>query len=356
MHDDVLLVGALLLASLSLLVSICMACKKQSGAEWSSASASGVLRVTPRPLPLIPSVSRPNSSSSNEKAVAEYTEVLIHNVSHTDMVLSLAQNEQHLQCASEEHVVEIMARPKFNYYHSISKMIDHASRGHDLDIASFPVYARAEQGSPHHLKDYQLPLGFHSSIRIKDVERLRFRRENRNKLPDNSASIIGVYFPLLSVLMPKWKQMITENGKDVSRKIVFLVTGVGTPRSDEHKLTDNSTEAVAALMTRYLLKAYPEVHEVKHVHSHTNIFRYDENIWFVKNELLPQIDGIRNKLAAQCGSKWREMLHVTISFADGSPARISAINASLRSYTPSYMHFWQLKTFWHESKVRARTT
>ena len=39
------------------------------------------------------------------------------------------------------------------------------------------------------------------------------------------------------------------------------------------------------------------------------------------------------------------------SFADGSAARSHAIQSALRPYRPTYFHFWQLKTFWHESKI-----
>ncbi len=44
-------------------------------------------------------------------------------------------------------------------------------------------------------------------------------------------------------------------------------------------------------------------------------------------------------------------MSLTISFADGSPARICAINASLRSYRPFFMHIWELKTLWNEGRV-----
>jgi hypothetical protein len=63
-----------------------------------------------------------------------------------------------------------------------------------------------------------------------------------------------------------------------------------------------------------------------------NLFRYDANIAFVRNCLLPRIECIRNELAVQQGAKWIENLRLAISFADGSSARISAINAALRPY------------------------
>ena len=59
----------------------------------------------------------------------------------------------------------------------------------------------------------------------------------------------------------------------------------------------------------------------------------------------------RNELSKKFGSQWRNMMHVTMSFVDGSTARINAINAALRIYRPSYLHFWHLKTFWHNTII-----
>jgi len=48
---------------------------------------------------------------------------------------------------------------------------------------------------------------------------------------------------------------------------------------------------------------------------------------------------------------WKQSFSVTLSFADGAPARTHAIQSSLRPYRCTYFHFWQLKTFWHDSKI-----
>ena len=44
------------------------------------------------------------------------------------------------------------------------------------------------------------------------------------------------------------------------------------------------------------------------------------------------IDRHRDKLARLVGAKWKDLFKVTISFADGSSARVSAINAALKPY------------------------
>ena len=155
-----------------------------------------------------------------------------------------------------------------------------------------------------------------------------------------------MYFPLVSVLVPKWLRM---GGK--GRKIIYLITGVGNP-SDVgrdrplHLIHDNSTEYTGMLMKAFIEQEYKGV-EVICVHSTTNLFRYDENIVFVKNNLMPRIELLRDTLADKFGRRWKSLLHVTMSFADGSSARINSINAALRIYKPYYFHFWQLKTFWH---------
>lgn len=152
---------------------------------------------------------------------------------------------------------------------------------------------------------------------------------------------------MISVLIHKWLGNTTPH----YRKIVVLVSGKGEPvdRSTEDK--DNSTEFTAKLIELFIKHAYGSSIEVHHIHSTTNLFRYDSNIAFVKQDLLPKIEEIREDLLDGIDPKWKEKLKITISFADGSSARISAINASLKNYRPSYMHFWVLKTFWRERKV-----
>jgi hypothetical protein len=79
--------------------------------------------------------------------------------------------------------------------------------------------------------------------------------------------------------------------------------------------------------------------------------RYDENIAFVKKKLLPKLEPLRDMKAKKFGEKWPETFKLTLSFASGSPARLTAIQASLRNYRPEVLHVWQRKTFWEKSMV-----
>ena len=123
-------------------------------------------------------------------------------------------------------------------------------------------------------------------------------------------------------------------------------------------------------METFINTLFPDVTVVR-IHSDTNIFRWEENITFATQELRPCIDSYRDaharsepypdEIASAIGESrmernefnpdWKQTVSVTYSFADGSAARSLAIQAALRPYRPTYFHFWQLKTFWHESKI-----
>ena len=123
-------------------------------------------------------------------------------------------------------------------------------------------------------------------------------------------------------------------------------------------------------MEKYINFLYPDVTVVRIHSEESNIFRYDENLTFVKRQLIPCIDAYRDAHARglpypdeitdsidlKCNEyefdpDWKKNFKVTLSFADGSPARTYAIQTSLRPYRPTYFHVWQLKTFWHNTKV-----
>jgi hypothetical protein len=58
-------------------------------------------------------------------------------------------------------------------------------------------------------------------------------------------------------------------------------------------MQDNSTKYMGHLIKQFLQQEYPDISEVKLLHSASNLFRYDENIVFVKQQLLPLVDGFR---------------------------------------------------------------
>lgn len=288
-------------------------------------------------------------------------EILLHNLSHSDLVFDINNDNNSFTDGI------IRGRPKFNHYKAITENIIQFIENEKecTSVCIHPKFIRQlrpgsdkydiQQVNP--TSNVALGYDFKKKIHVKDSSNIRFRRNDETKLfpelkkeESTSCILTSVYFPLISMLVPKWLHNMESSGRNNSRKIIILVTGRGTPRDSNESSNDNSTKYSGTLIKRFLNEVYPMI-EVIHVHSMTNLFRYDENIVFVKRELLPIINSFRDELSSTLGSKWRDSMKITLSFADGSSARISAINASLKNYQPSYMHFWQLKTFWSENYV-----
>ncbi|KAL9191414.1 hypothetical protein ACHAXT_001120 [Thalassiosira profunda] len=414
------------------------------------------------------SVTQTISTPVVETAPKKYLEILVHNVSHTDLILGLCGDQMRLgmRAASVPFPAEfedtprkmntspdntatgneekyIMCRPRFSAFDMFSRRVlgelqgqiestcsgeTTASDRHPLHqkIISYPRYERSTKTArytlvtPRPSDQYMLPVGFNleraeginnTAVDASEMPSLRLRGRD---IPRVDPSLLGetprkmdvpprggmqtpskgaltealrvnaVFFPLLATLLPRWLGQISDTFGDKEdgsskvaapllsphvKKVVVLVSGVGSPRNWTHSVKGNSTQACAEIMELFLHALYPDITVVR-IHSETNIFRYDENITFATQELMPCIDAYRDaharsepypdEMGGQVASSterspfnpdWRQSCSVTYSFADGSAARSHAIQAALRPYRPTYFHFWQLKTFWHESKI-----
>lgn len=217
-------------------------------------------------------------------------ELLLHNVSHSDLVLTIADP------STEINSDRVIARPKFSHFREITKSILDSIEEKVIHNITFSTYLR------HHRRmvcqkpmKYEVvpmsenalvPVGFDlrdSPVKIHNVSSLRFRRDDKQILPsaETSCHINAADFPLLAVLIPKWLQAIQYKYRPDCKLIVFLVTGRGTPNDTSARVIDNSTQLAGRLMAKFIELQYPFL-EVRQIHSSTNLFRYDENIVFVK--------------------------------------------------------------------------
>jgi cytidine deaminase len=330
----------------------------------------------------------------------KYLEILVHNVSHTDLVLGLdVPMENETTDESTPSWIQHYIRPRFSNFDPFCRLLlqhlrtDAVAEKDPLPIIHFPRHQRSMMDlrysiQPH--KETAIPqslaptgLQFRSAIPIPAPipETIRIRGRDAPKIwsvwkaDPQRLGIRYVFFPLLATLLPVWhRQILEKEYRQPVKRVLVLVTGVGTPRNFTHTIHGNSTEKCADLMKEFLRRIDPTLTVVQ-IHSHTtNIFRSDENIVFCERELMPVIHTYRNAhvlgtpypddpkyvplttndethIFFPDGVDWRTTVQVTLSLADGSPARTQAIQSSLRSYKPTYFHFWQLKTFWHESKI-----
>ena len=419
-----------LAAGLVMLGHFCVASSQGSSNNNSSDEDSSPSRPPILPPPARSLTSRPaedallheqhasgqQNKHNTESPPTRYLELLVHNVSHTDLVLSLQQQQQ--QHAKKNVTTEetsttsdqtassdpyCLCRPRFScvdlYTRKVLAALTQKQSAEPASLVWANRYQRALD-SPR-LSIHQEPsdqpqtaIGFALPTPVASEQwhelRIRGRRDQKDKqlqlqqqVDSNNnyctREIIHVFLPLLATLLPRWEQQIAQkhynnaSNKPVHRVLV-LVTGVGTPRNWTHSVTGNSTQALADLMQVFLERVDPTLTVVK-IHSTTNIFRYDENLVFVERELVPALEAYRDAHARGLpyptelptdstlsdpkhhdsqhpfNEDWQKSFAVTLSFADGSQARTHAIQACLRPYRPTYFHFWQLKTFWHEFKI-----
>ena len=101
--------------------------------------------------------------------------------------------------------------------------------------------------------------------------------------------------------------------------MLILVSGAGQPRDIKANPHDNSTEGTAKIIQKFVETVYPDI-EVCHISSASlGIFRYDDNMRFVKEEVLPVIDAQRTLALQAFGENWPQNLNVTMCLADGAP-------------------------------------
>jgi hypothetical protein len=294
-------------------------------------------------------------------------ELLVHNVSHTDMVLSLEGPGQNSTFDPDKN---ILCRPRFSCFDKYSKLVLHHLSGNE-PILQCPCYERNdERVITKHPMGALTPTGltFLQQPLVDNFSELRVRGRDTDRTDKNDRRRIQhVLFPLLATLLPRWNQQI--DAKQLSRqqhnvkRVLVLVSGVGTPRNWSHDPLGNSTEACAQAMTAFLRRVDPTLMVVQ-IHSE-GIFRYDQNLVFCKELFMPTIHKYRDaharnlpypdelEAAADDDVKddlvrrqhpfqehWRDTFTTTLSFADGSNARTYAIQAGLRQagYRPVFFH------------------
>ena len=101
----------------------------------------------------------------------------------------------------------------------------------------------------------------------------------RHRSPQEPLRINAVFFPLMATLLPRWLGQIADKYGDEAggqkqvvaaplpspnvKKVVVLVSGVGTPRNWTHSISGNSTQTCAELMELFIHVLYPDITVVR---------------------------------------------------------------------------------------------
>jgi hypothetical protein len=278
--------------------------------------------LPPPPAPA-PALLAPHTRQVSLDGHVEQTEILLHNISHSDLVISLDEEDT------------IFARPKFSCFRGLSETMYRAIREMtSLQLVNYSVHTRDNKLAKRPIRSSSggaenvpavVPVGFDfkelaqsDMLALDNLDQLRFRHKDKEKLssaPGAKHKISAAFFPLLAALVPKWESYILERGKYKAntKLVLFLISGQGTPRDEAANVVDNSTDLCAHLMKAFLQKAYPYI-EVRLLPSpNLNLFRYDENIQFVKQILLPHVESIRSEIVREVADRWKDHMHMYIS-------------------------------------------
>ncbi len=84
---------------------------------------------------------------------------------------------------------------------------------------------------------------------------------------------------------------------------------------------------------------------VRHIHSGPGVFLFDHNIKFMNNHVLPYLDQDRETCVAAYGEDWLAEFNVTLTLAEGAPARVAAVTQSLYLFRPHFIHILRPKSY-----------
>ena len=336
------------------------------GAAGVAASATATIAWHTAATPPVDASRAPKADKS-----APGLELLVHNISHSDMLIRI--NEEVLKEGAEvssESRRQFLARPAFNAFMPVSEAINAKIDACEQSGAPPSVLTAMSKYRVQYAVGLDLSGSSGGGVRLDESAdlqgepasgwgafHLRGAKDsglNGKELAAMGVSaprVVSVYLPLIAVVIPEWLRSIKRrtlampSGTPPPRKVVVLVSGAGQPRNNKANPADNSTEGTGWIIERFLKLTHSDI-EVVHIPSTFGIFRYDDNVRFVKEQVLPVVEARRTQVVASHGGEWQSHLKVTVCLADGAPARISAIQSAMRSYRPDFLHVWRYKTFW----------
>lgn len=294
--------------------------------------------------------------------------ILVYNVSHEDVVLHLQSGADHC-----------FDRPAFSSFQSVGESISAYldSVGDSLgtmhaDVTDAPGQTIAAgfrlaegatdlvaHGAPSPLRNVQTRANNEDraiaangvAVNISALHHAgRASRGSVLNAAMESKRVVAVYFPLVVTALALWLERCAHYQ---CRRIVYLVSGAGSPSDPSESSEGNSTREAARLIARFVRLVHKGGLEVCTVDSGAGVFQHGANARFVNTQLRPRIMAHCERIAAHGSVEdWKQHVHVCVALTSGAPARVSALTNGLRHFEPDFIHVWRLKTFIYTHKVR----
>ena len=242
--------------------------------------------------------------SDHEQTPQPGLELLVHNISHADLVVSLKEGRIDGKTPPDMSLRTFLARPQFNSFMPVTNAIERdleqleslgrkpgvinclskyrvqyptglsllQSDGESDGVAILPQRPSIEQSAAGDADAASPPLPLSAAwkqFHVKQADAQTPMGRELASIGQTAPRVVAVYLPLLAVVLPEWIRSIKRRalqlpgGTPPPRKVLVLVSGAGQPRDEKANPADNSTEGVGHIIERFVKLVHPDI-EVYH--------------------------------------------------------------------------------------------
>jgi hypothetical protein len=283
--------------------------------------------------------------------------ILVHNVSHADLILGVCAAQELAPpfpptLSNHEQLLSTFAKPTFDKAAAIGELLlSYKDRWEHSGLGQL-IFHTPDGGSG---QPYPIGITLTESILV-DSDWLAMREpQKRASLSPVKMKICALYFPLLSVLVHYGRSLRLKAKRPPSpcaQRTIYLLSGPVYADDSDSLVGSSSTEFIGSLLVAFMTTCQAGI-VMHHICVTTEVTRYDANVRFVKQAVCPLIDSQRKHLVSSYPDSWRKHFTVSLSLAAGAHARVTALNAGLRIYQPSYLHLSNVKALWYSADMQA---
>lgn len=161
--------------------------------------------------------------------------------------------------------------------------------------------------------------------------------------------LTGVFFPFLSVIIPKWQEE-ANNRHEKHRSVLYLISGATKPISENYTITSSSTKIATKIIEKFVNTFYMDI-TIKPLYCNDDMLKYSVNKMFIYTTLQPALNRYCQELSVRYGEKWSDYYHLSVAMTSGPPALLTLLYNGVQRYRPDIIHITQPDSFWYNWRL-----